>query len=113
MKTKTNDREPQNFAQLLQKRAKETPDALAYRFVGDNGSEIGITYGEFDTRARSVAAKIYSAQRTTQKPVLLLFAPGIEYLAALFGCFYARTAAVPAFPPKMSRTLPRLAALLA
>lgn len=48
------------------------------------------------------------------KPVLLLLPPGLDYIAAFFGCLYAGALAVPAYPPNRARsgqTLTRLAAV--
>jgi natural product biosynthesis luciferase-like monooxygenase protein len=42
---------------------------------------------------------------------ILLYPPGIEYIAAFFGCMYAGVLAVPAYPPdpsRLQRSLPRL-----
>ena len=47
--------------------------------------------------------------------MLLLYPPGLEFVAALFGCFYAGAIAVPTYPPdsaKLSRTTPRLKAIV-
>jgi len=104
-----------NLAQLLHERANESPDAVAYRFVGKDESAEEITYAELDTRARAVAATIMATTGARPQPVLLLFAPGLDYLVGLFGCFYAGAPAVPAFPPdstRLARTLPRLAAIM-
>ncbi|WP_244283129.1 fatty acyl-AMP ligase [Streptomyces flavidovirens] len=103
------------FAALLHERALHRPDVVAYRFVGDDESAEEITYAELDKRARTVAASILATTRGRPDPALLLFAPGLDYLAGLFGCFYAGVPAVPAFPPdptRLARTLPRLAAII-
>src|SRR6185369_14635948 len=42
------------------------------------------------------------------QPVLLLYPPGLEYIAAFFGCLYAGAVAVPVYPPTSERSLPRL-----
>src|ERR1700694_2420169 len=42
---------------------------------------------------------------------LLLFAPGLDFIAALFGCFYAGWIAVPAYPPPLNQRLGRVQAL--
>lgn len=34
-----------------------------------------------------------------QKPVLILHEPGVDYICALMGCFYAQAIAVPSYPP--------------
>jgi acyl-CoA synthetase (AMP-forming)/AMP-acid ligase II len=43
---------------------------------------------------------------------LLLHSPGLDYVAALFGCLYARAIAVPAYPPRSPRLLPRIQAII-
>ncbi|MER7788072.1 fatty acyl-AMP ligase [Streptomyces sp. NPDC097640] len=108
-------REAGSFARLLRERAASSPDALAYRFIKADESATEITYAELDTRARAVAAGLAAATGGRTDPALLLFAPGLDYLAGLFGCFYAGVPAVPAFPPdpaRLARTMPRLAAIV-
>ncbi|WP_416529988.1 fatty acyl-AMP ligase [Streptomyces coelicoflavus] len=103
------------FAEALQERASQSPDAVAFRFVADDESAEIITYAELDARARAVAAGLIERADTRRVPVLLLFVPGLDYLSGLFGCFYAGVPAVPAFPPdpgRLSRTLPRLQAIV-
>ncbi|MET7358350.1 fatty acyl-AMP ligase [Streptomyces sp. NPDC005562] len=103
------------FARLLHERARQAPDVVAHRFVHEDESADELTHAALDARARAVAAGILAATDGRPEPVLLLFAPGPDYLAALFGCFYAGVPAVPAFPPdpaRLARTLPRLAAII-
>ena len=47
------------------------------------------------------------------KRVLLLYPLGLEYIAAFFGCFYAGAVAVPAYPPRLNRSLDRLQTIIA
>ncbi|MFF4215406.1 aminotransferase class I/II-fold pyridoxal phosphate-dependent enzyme [Streptomyces nondiastaticus] len=106
--------EPETVAALLRCRADRTPDALAYRFLpgADDASE-SWTYGELDLRARTVAGRLLR-ENLSGKPVLLLHPPGLDYIAAFFGCLYAGAVAVPAYPPDSARfgqTMPRLAAI--
>jgi len=42
-----------------------------------------------------------------------LYQPGLDYISAFFGCLYAGVIAVPAYPPKPDRSLPRLQAIIA
>lgn len=107
--------EARTFAHALHERATRSPEALAFRFVADDESADEITYAALDARARTVAAGLLDVPEGGGDPTLLLFAPGLDYLAGLFGCFYAGVPAVPAFPPdptRLSRTLPRLAAII-
>src|SRR6185436_13583869 len=46
---------------------------------------------------------------------LIVYEPGLEYLIALIGCFYAKVAAVPVYPPdpmRATRTMARLQSIL-
>src|SRR5207237_1048391 len=44
--------------------------------------------------------------------ILLLYPPGLEFIAAFFGCLYAGMVAVPAYPPKRNHNLLRLQAIV-
>ncbi|EHN75479.1 polyketide synthase, partial [Streptomyces coelicoflavus ZG0656] len=106
--------EPETVTALLRHRAEHTPDALAHRFLTDgDGTSVAWTYRELDLHAREVAAHLRRAG-VGEGPVLLLHPPGLDYLAAFFGCLYAGAVAVPAYPPDNARfgqTVPRLAAI--
>lgn len=87
--------------------------AFLYRVDGEN-VERSLTRGELDARARAVAAELV-ARGLTGRRVLLLYVPGLEFIVALLGCFYAGAIAVPAYPPesgRLGRTLPRLQAII-
>src|SRR5262249_20772607 len=73
-----------------------------------------LTYGELDEKARAIAASLAQSVGPGER-VLLLYPPGLEYIAAFFGCLYANVIAVPAYPPdpaRLERMLPRLLAIL-
>ena len=97
-----------SFADILGQRARDAPDATAFVFEGEER----VTYAELEARARTIAAALADARG---ERVLLVYPPGLEYVAALFGCFYAGAVAVPAYPPdpaRLERTLPRLEAIV-
>ncbi|MDC0749710.1 non-ribosomal peptide synthetase [Polyangium mundeleinium] len=106
--------EVDTLVDLLRERAAHKPDALALRFLDDGEIEgAAFTYGGLDEAARAVAATLQEAG-LAGKPVLLLFPPGLDYVAAFFGCLYAGSIAVPAYPPdptRLSRSLPRLSTI--
>ncbi|WNG57427.1 amino acid adenylation domain-containing protein [Archangium gephyra] len=101
---------------ILRTRATQTPDRTAYTFLMDGESEaVSLTYAELDRRARAIAANLQVAGAAGER-ALLLFPPGLEYVAAFWGCLYAGAMAVPAYPPdpmRLGRTLPRLQAIIA
>src|SRR5437773_4657660 len=99
--------------EILRLRAQEQPDRLAYIFLEDGETESGrLTYAELDQKARVIAAELRSdATPSTSsggERTLLLYPPGLEYIAAFFGCLYAGVIPVPAYPPRLNRPEPRL-----
>ncbi|HEX3925176.1 MAG TPA: amino acid adenylation domain-containing protein [Streptosporangiaceae bacterium] len=99
---------------MLMARASRQPGQIAYTFIGDGQDDETITYAALDQRARSIAGQL-SELRLRGQPVMLLYPPGMDYIAAFFGCLYAGAIAVPAYPPdplRLDRSLPRLAAVI-
>ncbi|MGD2115813.1 MAG: fatty acyl-AMP ligase, partial [Acidobacteriota bacterium] len=102
-----------SLVELLRIRAAERPTDVAYTFLADGEEEAGsLTYGELDRQARAIGAALREAG-ASGAPVLLLFPPGLEFVAAFLGCLYGGAAAVPAYPPRSRRTLPRLRSIVA
>lgn len=98
---------------LARRRAAGLADRSAYIFLTDGESEAcELTYGELDRRARAIAALLESLGGQRERAILL-YPPGLDYIAAFFGCLYAGVVAVPAYPPQRKRTLGRLRAIVA
>ncbi len=103
---------------LLQRHAAEQSEAVVYTFLppGAPADEtVTMTFGELDERARAIAARLQEHAHKGDR-ALLLYPPGLDYVAAFFGCLYAGIVAVPAYPPdraKLGRTLPRIKAIAA
>lgn len=94
---------------LLRQRATERSDQVAYLELTPDGEVRDTrTYGEIDRAARCVAARLETAAGSR---ALLLYPHGIEFITAFFGCLYAGVIAVPAYPPRNARSLPRLQAI--
>lgn len=103
---------PENLIELLRRRALDAPDQRAYTFLLDGErEERHLTYGELDRQARNIAALLQSRCNEGAR-ALLLYPPGLDYIAAFFGCLYAGVIAVPAYPPRNDRALPRLQAII-
>ena len=66
-----------------------------------------LSYQELDLRAQAIAVQLQRRQLAGQT-VLLAFPPGLEFVAALYGCFYANVVAVPIYPPRPGRIDQRL-----
>jgi acyl-CoA synthetase (AMP-forming)/AMP-acid ligase II len=101
---------------LLGARAEERPDFHLYTFVLDGDeSDASLSLSALDRQARAVAAHLQDAGVVGER-VLLLYPPGLEYLAGFYGCLHAGAVAVPAYPPdpfRLERSMPRLQAIVA
>lgn len=105
---------PPTLSDLLQLRASDMPKR-GFTFTRDLTVADTLTYAELDRTARSIAAALAGAGARRGSPVLLLFAPGLEQVKALFGCFLAGAVAVPAYPPnpaRMNGTFARLRSIV-
>jgi len=99
----------QSLVELGRERAATLGDQPLYTFLPDRGGEdvAQLSYAGLDLRARAIAAALQRLGAGGQR-ALLLYPPGLEFVAAFFGCLYAGVVAVPAYPPRSARTLPRL-----
>jgi acyl-CoA synthetase (AMP-forming)/AMP-acid ligase II len=94
------------FADPLQWRAVEQPQTTAFTWLGSGSHDdlddtVDLSYAELDRRARAIGAMLQQEGPVGER-ALLLFAPGLDFVAALFGCFYAGWIAVPAYPPPLN-----------
>ncbi|WP_041598640.1 hybrid non-ribosomal peptide synthetase/type I polyketide synthase [Hahella chejuensis] len=96
----------------LQSHAITRGDADAFVFLTeDREARFPLTYAELDRQARRVAALLRGHAQPGDR-ALLLFHPGLEFLAAFFGCMYAGVTAIPMHPPKKNRSAERLDSIL-
>jgi acyl-CoA synthetase (AMP-forming)/AMP-acid ligase II len=97
---------------MLRARVERGADTLAYTFLADGERESeSFTYGELDRRARAIAVTLDDRGVGAGERALLLYPPGLDFIAAFFGCLYRGVIAVPAYPPhpaQVARTAPRL-----
>jgi len=105
---------PATIVDLLRWRACHQGERQAYTFLTDGErKEEHLTYQELDRQARAIGTLLQQAGLAGER-ALLLYPPGLGYIAAFFGCLYAGVTAVPAYPPqptRLNRTLPRLEAI--
>jgi len=100
------------LVELLRSRAEENPDRVAFRFLQDDDSDtLTINYAELDRRARAIGAWLESYGAKGER-ALLLYSPGLDYIAAFMGCLYAGVTAVPAYPPRLNRPAPRIQSIV-
>ncbi|MFL1551428.1 non-ribosomal peptide synthetase [Pseudomonas sp. D47] len=94
---------PRTLVQSLQRRAAQTPDQVALRFLAESAEHsVVLSYRDLDQRARTIAAALQANAALGDRAVLL-FPSGPDYVAAFFGCLYAGVIAVPAYPPESTR----------
>jgi acyl-CoA synthetase (AMP-forming)/AMP-acid ligase II/acyl carrier protein len=95
-----------NLRDLLQFRARSTPDAEAYTFLHDD-SETTLTFGQLDERARTAAVAIAALTEPGDR-ALLIYPAGLDFIIGFFGCVYAGVLAVPAGYPNPKRPMSRV-----
>jgi amino acid adenylation domain-containing protein len=101
-----------SIVDLLLLRASEAPDNKDYTFLVDGEvAAARLTFGELDRRARAVGA-LLGRSGARRERTLLLFPPGLDFIAAFFGCLYGGSVAVPAYPPQAARGQPRLRSIV-
>lgn len=101
------------LVELLRYRALQQPIQLAFTFLEDGETEsASLTYRELDRHSRAIAVQLQSLG-ITGKRALLLYPPGLDYVAAFWGCLYAGVVAVPAYPPRNQRNTSRILAMVA
>lgn len=94
---------PTSLVEVLCARSAAQRDETAFIFLHDGEAEAArITYGELDRRARVIAAYLQQIDQAGER-VLILCPPGVDYVAAFFGCLYAAAIAVPSYPPRVQR----------
>lgn len=100
---------PITVLDILQHRANRTDSANnpAFSYSQDGEITASITYAELDRRARHIAASIETICQPGDR-ILIVYPPGLEYIAAFFGCIYAGLIPIPAIPPATVRAIPRI-----
>jgi len=84
------------LTELLQARASNQPNMPAYKFLTNRGrQEIPMTYAELDGLARSIGSVLQEKGLKGER-ALLLYNPGLEYIAAFFWLSLCRSDCRPA-----------------
>jgi acyl-CoA synthetase (AMP-forming)/AMP-acid ligase II len=103
---------PANLLDLLAHRMRFQGDDTAYTFLVDGEEQqVTITYRELDRQARAIAGWLQSRD-LTERRALLFYPPGLEFIAAFFGCLYANVVPVPLYPPRPKQSLARVVAIV-
>jgi 8-amino-7-oxononanoate synthase len=99
---------PETLVQLVQFRAQTEPDAHAFTYLSNGvDNEIILTNAALDQQARRIAAWLQERNMFGQR-ILLLYPPGLDFIAGYFGCLYAGAIAVPVYPPRKNRSILRI-----
>jgi acyl-CoA synthetase (AMP-forming)/AMP-acid ligase II len=100
---------------ILRDRAMAQAHRVAYTFLQDGEGQASLTYGELAGRVGAIAQRLMSCcesgdplRVSRRARALLLFPPGLDYVAAFLACLSAGVVAVPAYPPRPNRSLERL-----
>ncbi|MCC6580731.1 MAG: aminotransferase class I/II-fold pyridoxal phosphate-dependent enzyme [Phycisphaeraceae bacterium] len=102
---------PANLVDLLRYRAQQPadPQAITWLTDGEDQQET-LGYADLDRQARAIAVQLLE-RGMEGKRALVLHPPGLAFVAALMGCFYARVVAVPLASPVRKRGLERVLAV--
>ncbi len=86
---------------LLHRHAAAAGEANAYRFLTERGEvQAALSFAALRTQALRFAATARARGARPGERVLLVFAPGLEFLVAFFGCLVGGFVAVPMLPPR-------------
>lgn len=96
---------------LLRWRAFQQSDQVGFTFLEKGKTDLVLTYAELDRQARRIAVVLQDWKIEGER-ALLLFPPSLQYIAAFFGCLYARVIPVPVYPPRPNKPMPRLEAIV-
>ena len=77
------------------------PDQCLYNFLDEKGQELeSYTYLAFHERTRQIAAHLTGAAKLRRGDrALLVYSPGLEFIAAFFACARVGVIPVPVYPP--------------
>ncbi len=104
--------QPTTFVELLQWRASHQTERSALTFLLDGeNTAVSFTYAQLNQQAHSIATALQTKASVGER-ALLLYQPGMEYIAAFLGCLYAGVIAIPAYLPSPNRPPLRLQAIV-
>ncbi|MEM9135794.1 MAG: AMP-binding protein [Cyanobacteria bacterium P01_F01_bin.42] len=101
---------PKSLPEILNIRAATQSDKIGYHFLADRDREFDpsaaetLTYGELYQSATAIAGYLQK-QGYADERLLLMYAPGLEFIKAFFGCLLAGAIAVPTYLPRRRQKL--------
>ena len=97
-----------NLVDMTSTRSIQHTNREVMSFLNEAGEREGsLTFEGLDQAARHIAAGLVE-KGLSKANVILLYAPGLDYISAFFGCLYAGATPVPAYPPMGARDIERL-----
>ncbi|MFK5856080.1 MAG: AMP-binding protein [Bacteroidota bacterium] len=97
---------------VIKNRTISDPNHVVFRFLSDGVNENeSFTYKQLEIRAQAIGASIQKLGGKGDR-VLLLFQPGLSYVASLFACFHSGFVGVLAYPPRRNRGLNRILSII-
>jgi fatty acid CoA ligase FadD32 len=110
------DESPATLVTQARLLAQTIGDRPAYTFVdylgGPRGAADSLTWHEVDVRARALATALRGQVLAGERAAVLV-PPGLDYVVAMLGAFYARVVAIPLFTPDLPGHSGRLLHILA
>jgi acyl-CoA synthetase (AMP-forming)/AMP-acid ligase II len=98
---------------VLRHRSAKQANDIAFIFLPDRGGEpITLTFAELYARARTIALRLVERGQRGDRAALL-FPPGLDFIAAFFGCLLAGIIAVPMMIPRRDSSRDASAGILA
>ncbi|RXN34777.1 disco-interacting 2 -like protein [Labeo rohita] len=105
------------LSEVLQWRAQTTPDHILYTLINSRGAAgSSLTCLQLHKRAEKIATLLYErGQLRDGDHVALVYPPGLDLIAAFYGCLYAGCIPItvrPPHPQNISTTLPTVKMIL-
>jgi amino acid adenylation domain-containing protein len=94
---------------IIDNHARERGETVALRFLGERGTVEELSFKNLAKRVSAFGTRIVSDGLSGER-VIIACKPGVDYVAAVLGCFAGGAIAVPYFPPR-ARLMDGLAAL--
>lgn len=99
-----------SLVEVIRYWAEQRPDQEVLRFYPQGEGDFQtLSFAELHQRCQAIASHLHAYQG---QRAVLLFNSSLDFLEALFACFYAGVIAVPAYPPRKNHHIHRLAALI-
>jgi len=96
------------YTDVIKNWTNKKPNHVVFRFLQDGINENeSFTYNQLETRSKALGAAMQNIGKKGDR-VLLLFQPGLSYVASLYACFYSGFIAVPAYPPRRNKGIERI-----